>query len=113
MGSDSLAIGPYTVGEKPAPLVYQFLDHTGAAINLTGYTAKFQFQRSDDPAITVLDAEVTDALAGEVTYTWTGTEFSTPGKWWAEFWTGNTTNRFASKRLEASVRASVGPPPTI
>lgn len=111
--SDIVIIGPYTVGEKPAPLVYQFLDHTGAAVDLTGYTAKFQFHRSDSAAVTVRDAVVTEPSLGKVTYTWTGMEFITPGKWWFEFWVGNTVNLLASKRLDASVRAPVGAPPSI
>jgi len=112
VASDSLAIGPYTVGEKPAPLEYQFLKSDGTPIDLTGWTAKFQYRRSDAAATTV-NAAVSDPTAGKVTYTWTGTELSTPGTWWCEFWVGNTTNRYASKRLEALVRASIGTVPAI
>lgn len=112
MASDSLTIGPYTVGEKPAPLVYQFLDSAGAAINLTGFTAEFHFQRSDGTASTGV-ATVTDPTLGKVTHVWLGTELSTGGTWWCEFWVGNGTQRHASKRLEASVRAAVGAAPTI
>lgn len=112
MGSDSLAIGPYTVGEKPAPLVYQFLDSAGAAMDLTGWTAKFHYQRRDGSP-TEANASVSDPATGKVTYVWTGSEFSTPGTWWAEFWVGNTTNKIASKRLEAVVRAAVGTAPAI
>lgn len=112
MASDTLAIGPYTVGEKPAPLEYQFLKADGTAENLTGWTAKFQYQRSDGTATSV-NATVSDGANGKVTYTWTGTELSTPGTWWCEFWVGNTSNRLASKRLEAVVRAPVGTAPAI
>lgn len=112
MGTDSLSIGPYTVGEKPAPLVYQFLDSAGAAMDLTGWTATFHYQRYDGTPEEA-SATVSDPAAGKVTYTWTGSEFSTPGVWWAEFWAGNTVNLLASKRLEAVVRAPVGTPPLI
>lgn len=112
MASDSLAIGPYTVGEKPAPLVYQFLDSAGSPINLTGFTAEFHFQRSDSTSSTGL-AVVSDPTLGKVTHVWLGTELSTPGTWWCEFWTGNGTQRYASKRLEATVRAAVGTAPAI
>jgi hypothetical protein len=112
MPSDTVNIGPYTVGEKPPPLVYQFLDSAGAPINLTGYTAKFQYQRTDGAATSV-NATVSDPTNGRVTYVWAGTEFSTPGTWWAEIWVGNTTNRLASSRMEARVRAPVGVAPVI
>lgn len=112
MASDTLTIGPYTVGEKPAPLVYQFLDSAGSPIDLTGWTAKFLYRRRDGSP-TEANASVSDPVAGKVTYVWTGSEFSTPGTWWAEFWTGNTTNKISSKRLEAVVRAAVGTAPAI
>lgn len=112
MASDSLAIGPYTVGEKPAPLVYQFLKADGTPEDISGWTAKFQYQRSDGQATSV-NATVSDGPAGKVTHIWTGTELSTPGTWWCEFWVGNTSNRYASKRLEAVVRAPVGTAPVI
>jgi hypothetical protein len=110
--ADTQSIGPYTTGEKPAPLEYQFLDSAGSPMNLTGYTAEFHYQRSDSTA-TVGAAVVSDATAGKVTHTWTGSELSTPGTWWCQFWVGNTTNRYASQRLEAVVRAAVGTVPSI
>lgn len=112
MASDTLAIGPYTVGEKPAPLEYQFLKSDGTPEDLTGWSARFVYRRSDGIATTV-NATVTDGPAGRVTYTWTGDELSTAGTWWCEFWVGNTSNRYASKRLEATVRVPVGGPPAI
>jgi hypothetical protein len=111
--SISLDIGPYVVGEKPPPLEYQFLDSAGTALSLSGYTAEFHYRRSDSAGATVAAAVVSDAAAGKVTYTWSGTELSTPGEWWCEFWVGNGTNRYCSKRLEATVRAAVGAAPVI
>lgn len=112
MGSDSLAIGPYTVGEKPAPLVYQFLDSAGVPIDLTGFATEFHFQRADSTAATGA-ATVSDPAQGKVTHLWLGSELSSPGIWWCEFWAGNGTQRYASKRLEATVRAAVGTAPAI
>jgi hypothetical protein len=112
MSASSVTIGPYVVGGKPPPLVYTFLDSAGAAINLTGYTAVFNFRPVDGTA-TVGAATVTTPLTGQVTHTWTGAEFEAPGDHWAEFWVGNTTNKFCSLRLEYSVRAAVGPVPAI
>lgn len=110
---DSLAIGPYTVGEKPVPLEYQFLSSLGAPLDLTGYTALFHYRRSDEPQAITVSAAVTDPTAGKVTHVWSGDELSTPGTWWLEFWVGNGTQRYASKRLDAAVWAPVGPVPTI
>ena len=112
MASASIQVGPYVVGEKPPPLEYTFLDAAGAAINLTGYTAKFHVQRTDAAAL-VFNATVSDPTGGKVTYTWAGTEFATPGSYWAEAWVGNSVNRFASLRLEFTVRASIGTAPSI
>lgn len=106
-------IGPYVVGEKPAPLEYTFLDSAGVAVNLTGYTAKFIYRRTDDTSPVTANATVSTPAGGKVTYTWTGAEFATPGQWWAEFVVGNGTNRFMSLRLEYTVRAGVGPTPSI
>lgn len=112
MATTKIDLGPYVVGEKPPPLEYTFQNSAGAAINLTGYTAKFKYQRTDDSA-TEANATVSDAVAGKVTYTWTGPEFATPGDYWAEVWVGNGTNRYASLRLEYTVRAGVGSTPSI
>ena len=113
MAADTVTIGPYVVGEKPAPLVYQFLDSAGSPIDLTGYAVQFHFRRSDSPTSSSGAAVLTDAAAGKVSHVWTGTEFSSPGTWWAEFWAGNGTQRYASARLQAVVRAVVGGPPAI
>ena len=108
----SVSIGPYVMGEKPAPLTYQFLDSDGAAINLTGYTAKFSYQEHDGVA-TVANATVSDPTAGKVQYTFAGTEFATAGRYRAEFWAGNGTNRFASVDILFNVAVSVGAAPSI
>lgn len=105
-------IGPYVMGEKPAPLTYQFLDSTGAAINLTGYTAKFSYQEHDGSA-TVAAATVSDPANGKVQYTFTGSEFATAGRYRAQFWAGNGTNRFASVDILFDVAVSVGAAPSI
>lgn len=106
-------IGPYVMGEKPPPLEYTFLDSGGAAIDLTGYSAVLRVQRTDMDSYTELSALLSDPAAGTVAHAWTGAEFQTPGTYWLEFWVGNTTNRYASVRLEALVRLPVGPVPTL
>lgn len=112
MASASITIGPYVAGEKPPPLEYSFKDAAGAAINLTGYDVRFHVQRTDAVA-TMHNGTLVSGPNGTVSYTWTGTEFPTAGKYWAEFWVGNDVNLFASLRLEFTVRAAVGTAPAI
>lgn len=113
MAATSVTIGPYVVGEKPPPLVYQFLDSSGAAIDLTGYTAVFNFGPADSGSPTAGAATITSPSTGHVTHSWTGTEFPVPGEHRAEFWVGNTVQLFCSLLLKYTVRAAVGPVPTI
>lgn len=108
----SLTIGPYTMGEKPSPLSYKFQDASGTAINLTGFSAKFNYQEHDGAA-TSADAILADGPTGTVTYVFTGNEFATPGHYKAQFWAGNGTNRYASVTIEFDVAAAVGPVPSI
>jgi hypothetical protein len=112
MSETEVAIGPYVVGEKPPPLEYSFLDSNGAAIDLSGYIAKFVCKEADG-TVTTYNATVATPLTGTVEYVWTGVEFLTPGHYRAEFWTGNLTNRYASLVLVFQVRGSVGPVPSI
>ena len=113
MASDRIVIGPYVVGEIPSPLEYSFLDSAGQPINLTGYTAKLVVRPTDSNTPASYGATVSAPLAGTVTYTWDGTELAQPGPHWAEVWVGNGTNRFASLRLEFTVRGPVGAVPVI
>jgi hypothetical protein len=102
----------FVIGEKPSPLTYQFLDANGAVINLTGFTAKFNYQERDGVAST-LNATVSDPANGKVTYTWTGTEFATAGNYRAAFIVGNGTNRYESVEINFGVSVGVGPMPNI
>lgn len=113
--SPSVEIGPFVVGEKPAALEYQFLDGAGQPINLGAYTARFSCVERRTGAVTVDagPATVSDAATGKVTRTWTGAEFPTPGRYEAELWVGNTTQRFASVLITFTVRAAVASVPNV
>jgi BppU N-terminal domain len=103
---------PYVIGEKPSPLEYTFLDGGGAIINLTGYTAKFQWQERDGTAQSA-SATVPTGTDGKVRYTFTGNEFPTAGHYRAAFIAGNGTNRFESVEINFDVSIGVGSMPSI
>lgn len=108
-----ITIGPYTQGEIPDPLTYQFQDSSGNPIDLSGgYVARFEYSERDGSPV-LANAAVSNAAAGQVTYTWTGSELSAAGHYTAFFWVGNGTNRLASIPLYFSVRLSGGPVPAI
>jgi baseplate upper protein BppU len=114
MTSPSTVIGPFVVGEKPAPILYSFQDSNGLAINLTGYTAKFEVREQDAPFTSDRNAAVVSPPTnGVVQYTWVGDEFPTPGHYLAEFWVGNGGQRWASILIEFDVRGPVGDVPGI
>jgi hypothetical protein len=111
--SVTLGPNPYVVGEIPPPLTYQFLDSSGAPIDLSSaYTAEFTW-RERDGLPGGGSASVSNPVNGEVTYTWTGLEFATAGRYTAYFWVGNLTNRLASVEINFTVQIPVGPVPQI
>lgn len=105
-------LGTFTQGEKPVPLVYTFLDGTGAPIDLLNYDAEMVWAEEHGTP-TSGTATVTDHAAGETTYVWTGAEFAAPGTYLADLWVGNGVQRFASERITWKVCAAVGPAPSI
>lgn len=115
MSGPTVEIGPYVVGEIPPPLEYTFLDSAGVAINLTGFTAKFQRAEIVGTFVNpvTLNATVTDAVNGKVTYTWTAADFPSPGHYGGMFFVGNGVNRYASWLITWTTCASVDTPPNI
>lgn len=115
MSGPTIEIGPYVVGEIPIPLQYTFLDSNGVPINLTGFTVKFQRGEVDGTfsnPVTV-NAQLTDAVNGVVTYPWTAADFPHPGRYGGMFFVGNGTNRYASWLITWTTCASVDTPPSI
>lgn len=113
----SVDLGSFVVGEVPPPLEYQFLDADGAPINLTGFTV-VTFQWSEyvqgqfvNPV--VASGTVTDAVAGKVTYVWTGAEHAAPGAHAALFFVNNGTVQYASVLVTWQVCLPVGVPPAV
>lgn len=98
-------IGPFVVGEIPAPIDYQYEDSAGVGIPIHGYSAKFEVWERDTPGCLIYDAIPDDLDAGVVKYVWAGGEFPTPGHYQARFWIGNLTQRFASILIKFDVAA--------
>jgi hypothetical protein len=104
-------IGPYRQGEIPPPLIVTFKDSNSLAIDLTGYVARWIYQRhavtgwpdflSTDPAAVTQTATVLNQTTnkGQVQYTWVVGDFATAGYYEAEMWAGNGANRYASLRF--------------
>lgn len=109
----SIEIGPFVVDEKPAQLVYQYLDYNGAAIDLTGYAVDFTWRERFDAVAQTAAGVLVNAALGEVGYLWTGGEFSYPGHYSGQFWVGNGLFRFASVLITFDVATSVAPAPAI
>lgn len=101
-------IGPFSVGEKPPALQVAFKDAFGAAINLSGFTAKFVITSIDPSGVSGLGLGVSDIdtpANGITTYTWAAADFTTAGLYRAQMWVGNgDTLRYASEVFEWFVR---------
>lgn len=108
-----VVIGPFVVGEIPFTLVYTYLDQNGASLDLSGgYTAKFVYRNGAGEH--TVNATITNATAGQVSYQWTGPELDSPGRWTAEFWVGNGgTTKLASSLIRYTVRQPVGTVPSL
>ena len=113
----TVELGSFVVGEVPTPLVYRFLDADGQPINLTGFgVATFQWSevvRGQYLLPVVEVAVVTNAVDGQVTYTWDGDEFDAPGEYAALFYVNDGTNQYASDELRWQVCLSIGTPPVV
>lgn len=102
----SITVGPFTEGERPAPLVYTFQDADGNPIDLTGFTATFITNTHTGTAT------ITDPDAGQVTHVWVDADL-VEGSHRSNFWVGNGTNRYASDLIFWRARPAAGTPPNI
>lgn len=116
-----IEIGTFRQWEIPPPLVYQFQDADGKAMNLTGYDAEMVISDGNEgsgaDAIPSSDREVrhematvTDPEQGKVTYQWQTGDLSTTGVIFAELWVSNGSNRFASERFQLRVSPALAEP---
>jgi hypothetical protein len=102
----TVELGPFVAGEVPEPWEHAFQDDNGAAINLTGYTAKITFSVSGAAPVT-RNATVSDPANGEVTYVWVAADLPAPGVARGELWVSNGTNTYA-QRFVARIHARRG-----
>lgn len=108
----NLNLGPYTAGEIPDPVQYQFKTWGRQPINLTDYDVVFNFgPRHGTPA--VKPAVLVDATHGIVEHVWDVSELATPGVYVGQFWVENGVNRYASETIIMLVRPAVGVAPTL
>lgn len=101
-----IELGPFSSGEKPGAVTYQFLDSTGTALNLTGFTVKYHYRRYGATAVT-RNAVLVTAASGIVGYTPVAADLETAGNYVAEFECGNGTNRYFSDKIVYRVTGSV------
>jgi hypothetical protein len=93
--------------DRPEPVVYQFLDSAGVAINLTGYTATTRWMGSDN-VVKTGTATVVTPLSGLVTWTWPPAIFDQVWRVGANAIVTNGTLTFASDDFVLSVRPGAG-----
>lgn len=85
-----LKIGPYVQGEIPLPHVFYFLNADGSAIPLSGFAAAVTIAPLNNPAGSWEgSAVVTDAAAGEVTYSFAANDMANDGNFILVFWAGD------------------------
>jgi hypothetical protein len=99
-------LGPYTTGEKPAPLEVQFADAAGQPITITGWTARWRYRKPDGTEVE-RTANVSDGPDGRTTYTWVEADLLTVGDYYAQMWVGDGMTRLASVPFKYTVDEAV------
>lgn len=103
---------PFTVGEVPPPIVYEFQDGNGDPINLAGFEVAFHYRVGGLVPVTRVAVLDTDGTNGQVRYNWV-VEDLVAGEAQGEFWVGNGTNRYASDVISWRTRPAVTTAPEI
>lgn len=101
--ANTTMIQSYVAGEVPFDLSYQFLDHDGVGIDLSGWTAE---QVTTDPAgVQTTDVVTVDAgTDGIVTRPWTAAFTAQRGVWTAHIWVESAPYKLASTQIVWVVR---------
>lgn len=99
-------IGPFVATELPGQVTHQFTDSAGAAINVTGFTVKFHYQRYGASAVTRNGVLVTPA-SGLVGYTFILADLATAGVYKLMWEAGNGTVRYFSDPIVYRVLEAV------
>ena|SRR5215831_17804098 len=83
----------FVQGDNAPPINGAILDSSGAPVSLSGATVKFQMRLVGDRRYTVdATAEIVDATAGTVRYTWQDGDLDTAGNYqtqWQVTFAGN------------------------
>ena len=104
---DQQLIGPYAIGEVPAPLQITFKDNDDVVMDLTSYTASFEIIRLDDTTPSGIGAGVSSIptpVSGITQYAWVAADFLTAGHYRGVMWVGDGSNRYSSEWFEWFVR---------
>jgi hypothetical protein len=106
-------LGPYTAGEIPEPITYQFLDASGDALPDPAGTVVAKFTYRVDFG-TVVERTATWLGDGTVRYAWDAADLAADGILRGELWIGNgATVRYASVPVVAWIRTPVWTSPNI
>ena len=103
-------LGPYTVGEVPPPLVYQYLDNEGALVPINDFLGAFVLLKPDaTEGAEERDVEV-DEETSSLTYTWQIDDMDAAGTGAGQFWVGSTDGlrKYASEDYEWDIVDGVG-----
>jgi hypothetical protein len=108
-------LGAFAQGEVPPPLVVTFTDFDSNVVDLTGFASlqtniQEEIGNNQNPLGTGTTV-LTDAVGGEVTYTWVRDDMADTGEYEAQVWVNNGTNYFASDLYTYSVYDGPGTPP--
>lgn len=108
-------LGAFAAGEVPPPLEISFTDFDDAAVDLTGFsTLQMNIDEelaSNQNPLGTGSIVVSDAVGGEVTYTWVRNDMIDVGEYTAQGWVNDGINYFASDLYLYSVYDGPGSPP--